>query len=340
MRTVYGFGYAFAGEAEAERTARGPPRRGVAPRVLWEKRVIPLVEGENVLGRDEDVTVRIDAPGVSRRHARIRVVGRRGHDRGPRQQERDLRGGRCVAGHRADRAARRLPVPPRPRAARLPQLARGGLDDDRAPGIVDRGMSERWTEDDREAALAGPGRGHASPRAVLGRAGCRAGPRGPVDAAREAPARVHHRSRQLLRHRPSGRPAVRPGGERRNPWWGDRPSASPATRRGRRTSACGTSTSTPLSPRATSTARSRSRDFASWKRPGRSGSPPPSTLLLLHAVYLTQVPASSWSAACPRWSRGCGRRASTPSCSSPSDPSAAGPWDWSSGRWRGRGSRR
>jgi pSer/pThr/pTyr-binding forkhead associated (FHA) protein len=33
------------------------------------------VEGENVLGRDEDVTVRIDAPGVSRRHARIRVSG-------------------------------------------------------------------------------------------------------------------------------------------------------------------------------------------------------------------------------------------------------------------------
>ena len=28
-----------------------------------------------MLGRDEDVTVRIDAPGVSRRHARIRVSG-------------------------------------------------------------------------------------------------------------------------------------------------------------------------------------------------------------------------------------------------------------------------
>ena len=48
---------------------------GVAPRVLWEKRVIPLVEGDNVLGRAEDATVRIDAPGVSRRHACIRVSG-------------------------------------------------------------------------------------------------------------------------------------------------------------------------------------------------------------------------------------------------------------------------
>lgn len=74
VRTVYGFGYAFAGEVEAER-AEGASSTGIAPRVLWEKRVIPLVEGENVLGRDEDVTVRIDAPGVSRRHARIRVSG-------------------------------------------------------------------------------------------------------------------------------------------------------------------------------------------------------------------------------------------------------------------------
>jgi DNA-binding winged helix-turn-helix (wHTH) protein len=79
VRTVYGFGYAFAGEAAPEGEAGGapPPASGVAPRVLWEKRTIPLVEGENVLGRDEGVTVRIDAPGVSRRHARIRVDGAR-----------------------------------------------------------------------------------------------------------------------------------------------------------------------------------------------------------------------------------------------------------------------
>jgi DNA-binding winged helix-turn-helix (wHTH) protein len=76
VRTVYAFGYAFAGGIEAEGAkAEASPAAGVAPRVLWEKRVIPLVEGDNVLGRDEDVTVRIDAPGVSRRHARIRVSG-------------------------------------------------------------------------------------------------------------------------------------------------------------------------------------------------------------------------------------------------------------------------
>ncbi len=78
VRTVYGFGYAFAAEAEPQGAAGERSRpASVAPRVLWEKRVIPLVEGENVLGRDEGVTVRIDAPGVSRRHACIRVQGER-----------------------------------------------------------------------------------------------------------------------------------------------------------------------------------------------------------------------------------------------------------------------
>jgi pSer/pThr/pTyr-binding forkhead associated (FHA) protein len=45
------------------------------PRVVWGPRVLPLVEGENVLGRDEAVGLRIDAPGISRRHALIRVRG-------------------------------------------------------------------------------------------------------------------------------------------------------------------------------------------------------------------------------------------------------------------------
>ena len=78
VRTVYGFGYAFTGEVEAVAVIAGEAPSGPAvavARVLWEKRVIPLVEGENVLGRDEGVTVRIDAPGISRRHACIRVDG-------------------------------------------------------------------------------------------------------------------------------------------------------------------------------------------------------------------------------------------------------------------------
>ena len=37
--------------------------------------MLPLVEGDNVLGRDEDATLRIDDPSVSRRHAVVRVRG-------------------------------------------------------------------------------------------------------------------------------------------------------------------------------------------------------------------------------------------------------------------------
>jgi DNA-binding winged helix-turn-helix (wHTH) protein len=78
IRTVPRYGYAFAGQA-AEELAGGPelarPMFRPAPRVVWGRRVLPLVEGENVLGRAEDVGVRIDAPGISRRHALIRVQG-------------------------------------------------------------------------------------------------------------------------------------------------------------------------------------------------------------------------------------------------------------------------
>jgi DNA-binding winged helix-turn-helix (wHTH) protein len=68
IRTVHGFGYAFtAGGGTASATAAP----SLAPRVIWGRRIIPLAPGESILGRDEEAAVRIDAPGVSRRHARI-----------------------------------------------------------------------------------------------------------------------------------------------------------------------------------------------------------------------------------------------------------------------------
>jgi DNA-binding winged helix-turn-helix (wHTH) protein len=75
VRTVHGFGYAFAAEATEER-----PRRSlasVAAHLTWNRRTIVLLDGENVIGRDPGVAVRIDAPGVSRRHARILAEGGR-----------------------------------------------------------------------------------------------------------------------------------------------------------------------------------------------------------------------------------------------------------------------
>ena len=74
VRTVRRFGYAFCGEATEEGPARDPGVTSV-PRVIWERKVVPLLDGENVLGRDESVGVRIDEQGVSRRHARIVVAG-------------------------------------------------------------------------------------------------------------------------------------------------------------------------------------------------------------------------------------------------------------------------
>lgn len=74
IRTVHGFGYAFAGEAsekgESERTSESPVFR-----LNWSDREITLQEGVNVLGRDHDAVAWIDVYSVSRRHARIVVSG-------------------------------------------------------------------------------------------------------------------------------------------------------------------------------------------------------------------------------------------------------------------------
>ena len=75
LRTVHGYGYAFEGEA-VEDGARRSPERATA-HVEWEGALLRLSEGENLIGRDDDVAVRIDVAGVSRRHARITALGGR-----------------------------------------------------------------------------------------------------------------------------------------------------------------------------------------------------------------------------------------------------------------------
>ena len=68
LRTVHGFGYAFIGEVTLGGAA------ATAARLVWEDAVFELRPGEHVLGRSEEAQVRLDAPGVSRRHARIVVT--------------------------------------------------------------------------------------------------------------------------------------------------------------------------------------------------------------------------------------------------------------------------
>lgn len=70
IRTVHGFGYAFCGQIDAESTAAAPSG---SCWIVWRGREIPLRDGENIIGRDPDLAVRVDFPSVSRRHARIVV---------------------------------------------------------------------------------------------------------------------------------------------------------------------------------------------------------------------------------------------------------------------------
>jgi DNA-binding winged helix-turn-helix (wHTH) protein len=70
IRTVRRFGYAFCGEIS------GAVDAPMARRTCWivcADQEIALHEGENIIGRDPGVTVQLDLPSVSRRHARIVV---------------------------------------------------------------------------------------------------------------------------------------------------------------------------------------------------------------------------------------------------------------------------
>ena len=76
VRTMHRFGYWFIGDvhqADAPIEAGGS---AVMCWLVWATRQVPLTEGVNIVGRGTDASVWIDAPGVSRHHARI--VVRRG----------------------------------------------------------------------------------------------------------------------------------------------------------------------------------------------------------------------------------------------------------------------
>jgi DNA-binding winged helix-turn-helix (wHTH) protein len=73
LRTVHRYGYAFSGEVRPEADAGAE----TACRLVWADRQIPLLAGENLLGRASDARVVIDLARVSRHHARIRVEGER-----------------------------------------------------------------------------------------------------------------------------------------------------------------------------------------------------------------------------------------------------------------------
>jgi FHA domain len=71
VRTVHAVGYAFCGAVE--QVGETAPAHIVAVALLWGSRSVTLTGGEHLLGRGPQCDVLIDAPGVSRSHARIRV---------------------------------------------------------------------------------------------------------------------------------------------------------------------------------------------------------------------------------------------------------------------------
>ena len=77
IRTVSRFGYAFLEHAHRTGPDRAQGRGRTTYRIKWQSGVITLDDGEHVLGRDPDVEIYLDAPGVSRRHALITIAAAR-----------------------------------------------------------------------------------------------------------------------------------------------------------------------------------------------------------------------------------------------------------------------
>ena len=76
IRTVYGYGYAFSGEAVAVGASSvGPTTTSSSCWLVSKARHVSLHEGENIIGRDPAADVWLDARSISRRHARIVVAG-------------------------------------------------------------------------------------------------------------------------------------------------------------------------------------------------------------------------------------------------------------------------
>lgn len=72
IRTVYGFGFAFAAPAADD----APVARPVYILIIGESE-FELREGETIIGRERGLRIRIEASSVSRRHARIVIDGAR-----------------------------------------------------------------------------------------------------------------------------------------------------------------------------------------------------------------------------------------------------------------------
>jgi DNA-binding winged helix-turn-helix (wHTH) protein len=75
IRTVHGIGYSFAGDVVASGMPASPAQlERPAAWLLGESTRVALQDGENIIGRGLEGVIEIEAPTISRRHARI-VIG-------------------------------------------------------------------------------------------------------------------------------------------------------------------------------------------------------------------------------------------------------------------------
>jgi DNA-binding winged helix-turn-helix (wHTH) protein len=72
IRTVSRFGYAFVGAVTEAAPAAARPRHSWE--LSWPKGRVELVEGQHLIGRGDDVQVRLNSSRVSRVHARVTVT--------------------------------------------------------------------------------------------------------------------------------------------------------------------------------------------------------------------------------------------------------------------------
>ena len=75
VRTMHRFGYWFIGAVAEDASSGLQGTAAIRYWLFWETRQIALSPGINILGRAPEAAVWIDAPGVSRHHARISVDG-------------------------------------------------------------------------------------------------------------------------------------------------------------------------------------------------------------------------------------------------------------------------
>ena len=101
VHTARRFGYAFRYVTSEGPIADASGRIEARFRLAWPGGRAALIGGEYVLGRDPDLELFLDAPDVSRRHARINILGDEATI-----EDLDSKNGTFLADHRLDSVAR------------------------------------------------------------------------------------------------------------------------------------------------------------------------------------------------------------------------------------------